>query len=91
MVAKECYGRVLYMTSKDVIPGQELLIYYGNKYMTELLKLDLNLYYDIPKRILDRGLDLNNKTHRWSIEKAGFKAYQVKELSSAWLSSFLKG
>lgn len=31
-----CYGRVYYYTSRDVLPGTELLIYYGDDYANEL-------------------------------------------------------
>ena len=27
-----CYGHVYYMTSRDITPGKELLIYYGDDY-----------------------------------------------------------
>ena len=28
----ECKGRFYYLTSKDIAPGQELLVYYGDDY-----------------------------------------------------------
>ena len=40
----ECRGKVFYMTTRDVFPGEELLVYYGDKY-AEYLGLDLEDYY----------------------------------------------
>lgn len=32
----ECYGKIYYMTTKDVYPGTELLVHYGEAYAKEL-------------------------------------------------------
>ena len=37
--AKECYGKVVYQTIKDIYPGKELFVYYGEEY-AKLLGID---------------------------------------------------
>ena len=42
---RSCYGRILYMTSQDLVPGTELLVYYGDAYM-ENLGINMNGYFN---------------------------------------------
>ena len=42
----QCHGRLFYMTIKDVLPGQELLIYYGHEYAEEGLGINIDRYED---------------------------------------------
>ena len=41
----ECRGRMYYMTTRDVRPGEELLVYYGDGY-AETLDIDTERYED---------------------------------------------
>ena len=59
----ECYGKVFYVTSRDIVPGEELLVYYGINYSLDL-GFDLNDYFDVAPVFRDHGLDLNNARHR---------------------------
>ena len=61
--ALECYGKVFYVTSRDIVPGEELLVFYGIGYSLDL-GFDLNDYFDVAPVFRDHGLDLNNETHR---------------------------
>lgn len=38
-----CYGRVYYISTKDIYPGQELLVYYGQGY-AKSLGIDVQLF-----------------------------------------------
>ena len=38
-----CKGKAYYVTFRDVYPGEELLVYYGNSY-AETLGIDLDKY-----------------------------------------------
>ena len=40
-----CYGLVYYITSKDIRPGEELFVFYGNSYASGSLGIDLNVYF----------------------------------------------
>lgn len=40
-----CRGKVYYVTSKDIYPGDELLVYYGDAYAKDL-EIDVDHYYD---------------------------------------------
>ena len=40
-----CRSKAYYMTFKDVYPGQELLVYYGDEYAC-WLDIDVNNYYN---------------------------------------------
>ncbi len=40
----QCFDKPFYITWKDVYPGQELLLYYGDEY-AKTLNIDLSLYY----------------------------------------------
>ena len=40
-----CRGKVFYMTTKDVRPGQELFVYYGDGY-AQTLGIDVDRYQD---------------------------------------------
>ena len=40
-----CYGKVYYRTFKDVAPGQELMVYYGDDY-AEYLGIDVTVFAD---------------------------------------------
>ena len=46
VVVHLCYGKIFYRTTKDIIPGQELFIFYGEEY-AEILNIDLDKYYDL--------------------------------------------
>ena len=41
--AAECKSKIYYLTNKDIYPGQELLVYYGDEY-AEFLGIDLDNY-----------------------------------------------
>ena len=41
-----CEGRMLYITRRDVAPGQELNVYYGDEY-AEALGIDTELFKDV--------------------------------------------
>ena len=40
-----CDGKVYYVTTRDLYPWQELLIYYGDVYAETLLNINLTDYY----------------------------------------------
>ena len=44
----ECYGKIYYTTTRDISPGTELLIYYGDHYAREL-GIDVENYYHCPQ------------------------------------------
>ena len=44
---KECYGKAYYMTIKDVHPGEELLVFYGDEYAQDQLDINMELYHDM--------------------------------------------
>ena len=41
-----CYGKVYYITSRDISPGTELLTYYGDGY-AEYLGINVTAYNDL--------------------------------------------
>ena len=43
--ASMCYGRVLYRTSRDIPPGKELFIYYGDAY-ARYLNINVKQYWN---------------------------------------------
>ena len=43
VLVAECKGRFFYVTHKDIAPGQELLVYYGDSYAEEL-DIDIELF-----------------------------------------------
>ncbi len=43
VLVAECKGKIYYLTYKDVYPGQELLVYYGDNYAT-LLGIDVDQF-----------------------------------------------
>ena len=43
VLVAECKGRFYYITCKDITPGQELLVYYGDSYAKEL-NIDVKLF-----------------------------------------------
>ena len=85
----ECYGRIYYMTIKDIAPGDELLIFYGAGYSIEM-NLDLNEYYKTSPELRAAGLDLNNDTHRYWVDEAGLENYQMRNPPKSFLPFFLK-
>ena len=58
----ECRGKIFYMTTKDVFPGEELLVYYGDKY-AEYLGFDLDAYYIGDGWIKEYGQYKNDDSH----------------------------
>ena len=88
VIALECYGKMFYVTNKDIIPGDELLVYYGESYARDL-NIDLNVYFNVSQEFRSAGLDLNNESHRQSVEEAGFKLYEVRNADQKWLPVFL--
>ena len=42
----DCFGKSFYITTKDIYPGQELLIYYGVKY-AEKMGIDVPNYHNM--------------------------------------------
>ena len=87
--ALQCYGRVYYMTTKDIAPGDELLIYYGPQY-SKTLKIDLNIYYQTLPQLLKAGFDLNNEIHHEWVSDAGLSYHEMRNPPSAWIPFFLK-
>jgi len=57
-----CRGKAFYITSKDIYPGQELLIYYGHNY-AKTLHIDTNRYKDRSVNV-----DWYKKYACWAIE-----------------------
>ena len=43
MFMQQCYDVPHYVTNKDIYPGQELLVYYGDDYATSL-DIDVDKY-----------------------------------------------
>ena len=41
----QCYGKVLYRTTRDVHPGEELLVFYGEEY-ARWLDINVDMYYN---------------------------------------------
>ena len=72
------------MTNKDIVPGDELLVYYGFQYIITL-KIHLNDYYDVSERLRLAGLDLNNSTHRQWVSEAGCKLSDLRNPIDKWL------
>ena len=50
--ALECLGKLFYVTIKDVYPGEELLIYYGDVYAEKELGIDVERYFDMDTDIM---------------------------------------
>ena len=44
VAVNQCRGKLYYMTSKDLYPGQEMLAFYGNAY-AKTLNIDMDNYY----------------------------------------------
>ena len=87
-MSAECYGRIYYITNKDILPGDELLTYYGHLYAV-YLGIDLNLYYEVPKEFQESGLDLNNEDHQRCVGVEVFELSHVKYLPSTWFKELL--
>ena len=45
-VHRFCHDKVYYMTSRDIHPGEELLVYYGDTY-AQYLEIDVDNYYNM--------------------------------------------
>jgi hypothetical protein len=58
-----CRGKEFYLTVKDVHPGQELLIYYGDNYARNELDIDVSNYYN-----MDVDIKLYEKYACWNIQ-----------------------
>ena len=89
VISLECYGKIYYMTNKDVAPGDELFVFYGAGYSLEI-NLDLNEYYKTSPELRAAGLDLNNDTHRDWVDEAGLENYQMRYPPLSFLPFFLK-
>ena len=40
----ECMGKVFYVNNRDLYPGQELLVYYGDEYAEDQLDINTKMY-----------------------------------------------
>ena len=90
IIILECYGKIYYMTNKDVAPGIELLVYYGPRYARNILKLDLNDYYETSPELRAAGFSLNNIRHLIWVTELGFEYYEMRNPPSSFLQKFLR-
>ena len=71
LVARQCKGKIFYQAKRNIYPGEELLVYYGEGYARKL-DIDVDNYYErkqiikpffskVYQGICHRLLRLNNK------------------------------
>jgi hypothetical protein len=59
-----CRGRVFYVATEDIVPGQELLVYYGHKY-ARTIDIDVKNYHN-----MDVDVRLYQKYACWNIQNS---------------------
>ena len=58
-----CMGKGFYMTTTDLYPGQELLVYYGDNYAENELDIDVDNFHN-----MDVDINLYKRYACWDIK-----------------------